>query len=108
MKNEIEDRYSGPVMVIGWKGFPINGFCYDIIHKGEIKSRLNVSRSDNVHACYSLAFEDFKKEMELAGLLHSVDKYTGTIKEFSNRKYYKNRVKTLAYKLYLFIGRVFE
>jgi len=104
----IENNFDGPILVIGWRGFPINGFCYQIIYKGEIHSRYNCSRSDNMHAAYLLAFEDFKKAMKEDGRLYCIEKYTGALEEFATRKYFKNPIKRKLYTLYLWIGKCFE
>jgi hypothetical protein len=105
----IEKRfdYNTPILVIGWRGFPINGFCYDIIYKGEIHSRLNFSRSDNMHGAYKLAFEDFKTAMKEDNKFYCIEKYTGTLEEFVTRKYFKNPIKRILYDLYLWIGNFF-
>ena len=105
---DIENRYDSPIIVIGFRGFPINRFCYDIIYKGEIKSRLNVSQSDNLHCAYLLAFEDFKKAMDSEKQLNRIEKYTGTLEEFATRKYFKNPIKRKLYQFYLWVGKIFK
>jgi len=104
----IEEGYDSPILVIGWRGFPINGFCYTIMYKGKIHSRYNVSRSDNLHACYLEAVADFKKAMNEDGKLYCIEKYTGTLEEFATRKYFKNPIKRKLYQLYLWVGKIFK
>jgi hypothetical protein len=108
MQNDIEKNYNGPIMVIGYRGYPINGFCYDIIQNGEIKSRLNTSHSDVLHRAYSLALEDFKIAMESDGKLYTIEKYTGTLEAYANAKYFKNPIKRILYQWYLFLGKFFK
>lgn len=104
----IEEMYDSPILIIGWRGFPINGFCYTIMYKGEIHSRLNTSRSCNLHACYSESINDFKKAMSEDGKLYCIEKYTGTLDQFLTSKYFKNPIKRKLYQLYLIVGKLFK
>lgn len=102
---EIEKSYDSPILVIGFRGHPINRFQCEIIYNGEIKNRLTYYKQyDNVHAAYAQGFEDFKKAMQEQDKLYRIEKYTGTLTEFISNKYFRSPIKRKLYKFYLWIG----
>ena len=98
------NHFDSPILIIGYRGFPINRFCYDVYLNRELYSKCNFSAFDNVHQCYSMGVKDFKKAMSETGMRH---KFNNSLSDFVNYRYFKNPIKRLLYSLYLSIGKLF-
>jgi hypothetical protein len=103
----VEEKFQGPILVIGWKGYPINRFVTEVIYKGEQFNKFDFSQHDNMHSAYAMGFYFYKKAMKNDGRLYCIEKYTGTLEEFATRRYFNNPIKRKLYNFYLWVGSIF-
>lgn len=83
MKIEIE--YFNPVLIIVYKGFPINRFVPEVYtSKGDIFDPYFICHEDNIHCAYEKGFEKLKEAYEAEG--RAIDEYySKTLREYTDR-----------------------
>lgn len=104
--------FYGPVLVIGFKGHPINRFVAEIYVKGEevYKTKtlfIGVIHEDLIHAAYERGVNGLESAMKDEGLDYQLKKYHVTLREYATRRYFKTWIKRKLYKFYLLIGKAF-
>lgn len=83
-------HFDSPVIIIGWRGHPINRFCVEIIERnGDKFNRTDVSQHDFIHGAYCTALEYYEKAMVKDGNVYQLNKWQPFDKYLVEMKKYR-------------------
>lgn len=71
---KIKLEYYNPILVVGYKGFPINKFVAQVYtSRGNVFDYFFICHETNIHQAYAKGFEKLKEAYEAEG--HPIDEY---------------------------------
>jgi len=108
--NHINEEFYNPILIIGFKGHPVNRFFASVYINGKEKYTNGfgeIIHCDNIHSAYKYGYESLILAMKEDNTYYRIEKYSNTLDEFVKKRYFKNHIKRKLYSFYLWIGKLF-